>query len=293
MRKIFAFPVFVLFGVAFGQNVPTEKVTVKFSDPSKPGVLEANLMNGGISVEGYAGSEVVIEAVARTQKVSEDAREHDFEYEEENEENGENKNRDVSTRGLRKLSVTTTGLEVVEESNRMQVSVSSWMRTIDLKIKVPRKTSLELSTINSGNVEVTNVDGEVEVSNMNGKIKLANVGGTVVANATNGDVTVSLARVDAGKAMSFVSMNGDLDVTLPASTKALLKMKTEHGDIYSDFEITFDQQRRVRQEDNRNKGGRYELQIENVMLGSINGGGPEFRLETFNGNIYVRKMQAN
>ena len=43
-------------------------------------------------------------------------------------------------------------------------------------------------------------------------------------------------------------MNGEIDVTLPADIKANLKMKIDHGDIYTDFDVkvtndTFDHRR--------------------------------------------------
>ena len=37
--------------------------------------------------------------------------------------------------------------------------------------------------------------------------------------------------------MSFSTMNGDIDVSLPADTKARVKMKADNGEIYSDFEV--------------------------------------------------------
>lgn len=36
-------------------------------------------------------------------------------------------------------------------------------------------------------------------------------------------------------------------------------------------------------------GGKYRISLERAVIGSINGGGPEFNLQNFNGNIYIRK----
>ncbi len=37
--------------------------------------------------------------------------------------------------------------------------------------------------------------------------------------------------------MSFSTMNGDVDVTMPGDVKARVKLKSDNGEIYSDFEV--------------------------------------------------------
>jgi predicted membrane protein len=49
----------------------------------------------------------------------------------------------------------------------------------------------------------------------------------------NGDIEVALNRLG-NKPMSFSTMSGDVDVTLPADAKASLKMKTQTGEVYSE-----------------------------------------------------------
>src|ERR1022692_3731704 len=48
-----------LAGIA--QETP-DRVNVPLSDPSRPAVVHASLMNGGITVTGYNGKEVIVEA---------------------------------------------------------------------------------------------------------------------------------------------------------------------------------------------------------------------------------------
>ena len=59
-------------------------------------------------------------------------------------------------------------------------------------------------------------------------------------HALNGKVLVTLDKVTADKPMSFSSLNGDIDVTLPADMKARVKLKTDNGEVYSDFDIKVD-----------------------------------------------------
>jgi DUF4097 and DUF4098 domain-containing protein YvlB len=126
------------------------------------------------------------------------------------------------------------------------------------------------------------------VSNTNGGITLNNVAGTVNAGTTNGNVRASMTRVDAQKEMAFTSLNGVVDVTLPPSTKANLRMRSDNGDVYSDFDVQLAPAAPVVQE-SRSANGRYRISRNRSIVGAINGGGPEFELRTFNSNVYVRK----
>jgi hypothetical protein len=90
--------------------------------------------------------------------------------------------------------------------------------------------------------------------------------------------------------MSFTSLNGKIDVTLPADTKARVRLKTDNGAVYSDFDVKMepDASKPV-VEDNRGQGGKYRIKMDRSVYGSINGGGPEYRFETMNGNILIHK----
>jgi predicted membrane protein len=88
----------------------------------------------------------------------------------------------------------------------------------------------------------------------------------------NGKVTVALDKVAAGKAMSFSSMNGTIDVTLPADIKANLKMKVDNGDVYTDFDVKLTNDKFDTAETNTGRGVR--VRGNRTTYGTINGGGP-------------------
>jgi DUF4097 and DUF4098 domain-containing protein YvlB len=172
--------------------------------------------------------------------------------------------------------------------------------SVSITIQVPAATSLVLRAVNGGEVTVEGVTGSIEVNNVNGSIALTDVGGPVIAHATNGRVVATLKQVAAGKPMSFTSFNGNVDVTLPASAKANLKLRSDRGDVYTDFEVqTTQAPPRTQQGDSsRDRGrndsrgnARYRLEMDRSIYGTINGGGPDFELRTFNGNIYLRSAK--
>ena len=167
----------------------------------------------------------------------------------------------------------------------------SWDRAMEFIVEVPARTNLKLGLVNGGALLVENVDGDIETNNINGpSTTLTNVSGSVVANATNGKLVAVLTRVTAQKAMAFASLNGVVDVTLPASVRANVKLRSDQGDVFTDFDIQLTASKeQPAARDSRQSGGRYRLDIDRSLYGTINGGGPEFELRSFNGNVYLRR----
>jgi hypothetical protein len=189
--------------------------------------------------------------------------------------------------GLRRLS-QSGGLVIIEDNNQISVSANSPNREMDVELQVPTRVNLNLSAHNNGDIVVENADGDIEVTNHNGAITLNNVAGSVVANSHNGDVKVTLTRITTEKVMAFVSFNGDVDVTLPATAKANLKLRSDNGEIYTGFDVQVKGAAPPTTSGGPNGRGR-RIEINQSIYGTINGGGPEFELRTYNGNIYVRR----
>jgi hypothetical protein len=278
-------------------KIQTERRAIKFSDPSKPGLLKVDLLRGGVTVRGYNGNEVIIEAKVNPMKRVREERGERFEefeeYEEEElyEEEEEMEKKKRKTEGMKKIHSSTTGFEVIEKNNVMSVDVETLHGYVDLMIQVPFNTSLNLDCMSDGEIKVDQVNGEIEVDNMAGPITLKNISGTVVAHSMGDDITATFTEVKPGKLMAFSTMGGHIDITLPQTVKATLKMKTDRGEVYSDFDIRLEQKTEKKEEDARERGGRYRLRLESFLFGTINGGGTEIQMETFSGDIYIRKRK--
>jgi DUF4097 and DUF4098 domain-containing protein YvlB len=271
-----------LAGIAPAQENPVDRVTVQLTDPGKPASLSVGLVNGGITVTGYDGKEVIVETRTNIKKWKE--------FEEQDKDQDKNSGGNGKKSGLTKINVNSSSFSVVEYKNVIEIATDSWANAIDLVIKVPKNTSLSLSCINDGDIEVENITGEIEVSNINGAVTLLNVTGSVIASAHNKDLTVEFAGIDPDKDMSFSSFNGDVDVTFPASLKAVVKLKTTRGDIYTDFDVKETENAdRVVKKNERSSGGKYQVSVDRSFWGTINGGGQEIQFSNFNGDIYIRK----
>jgi hypothetical protein len=281
--------------IAQDEGLQLERRAIKFTDPSKPGLLKVEILRGGITVKGYSGKEVIIEAkvnpMMQVRKERGEEREELEQYVEEepyrHEEEMEKKKR--ATEGMKKIHSSTAGFEVVEENNIMRVESESIYNRVDLTIQVPFNTSLKLECMSVGEIKVDGVNGEIEVENIAGPVTLSNISGAVVAHSMGNDILATFTEVKPGKLMAFSTMAGHIDITLPQAVKATLKMKTDQGEIYSDFDIKLEQKAEKKEEDARNTGGKYRLRLESFLQGTINGGGTEIQIESFSGDIYIRK----
>ncbi|GAB3315315.1 hypothetical protein GCM10027299_04380 [Larkinella ripae] len=259
-----------------------EQLVVPLSDPGKPGSLQVHLINGSIRVTGYNGKEVVIDASNGAEPSGQDARPHGRRA-------NEGRSEELSA-GMKKLS-PRGGLDLTakENNNSIHLSTSSINRTTNLAIKVPQQFSLKVSTVNNGDVVIENVNGELEVKNVNGPVQLNNVSGSAVANSINGLVKATFRNVNADAPMAFSTLNGTIDVTFPANAKFNVKLKSDQGDIFSDFDVDVDKSQAKATRSNQD--GMYKVSIDDWVQGKVNGGGREVMMKNMHGNIYIRKAK--
>lgn len=269
---LLAFAMFLMcYSEGYTQN--GNEFTVPLSDPTKRGKIRAQINHGSVTVKGTARKDILVKY-----KTSSDDDEDD---------NNGNNNKNRTKDGLRRISGGGMDLEVTETGNTVTVHSGSWNNKLNLEIEVPSNMDVEAKTHNDGDIMIANIQGGVETTNHNGEITALNISGSVVATTYNGEVKVTFDKVTPDVPMSFTTYNGDVNVTFPSATKATLKMKTEHGDIYSDFDVVFKNSGPIQKTDN--KGGVYKVYIDDWKRGDINGGGPEITMKNYNGDIYVRK----
>jgi DUF4097 and DUF4098 domain-containing protein YvlB len=269
MRTLLSLVVACLLLVAIGE-AQADKVTVPLTDPARPALVKVSLLSGSITVSGYDGKDVIVEAKTRNE--------------------GETSSR---AGGMKRVPMTATGLSVEEENNQVEIGAQSVQRTIDLTIQVPRRASLNLKTVNNGDISVTGVDGEFDVNDVNGEVTLKNISGNAVAHALNGRLLVTFDRINPQKAMAFSSLNGDVDVTFPADLKANVSMASDRGDVFSDFDVQLETHAPAQTAvTGKREGGRFKVNVDKTVRGKINGGGQEIQFKNFNGNIYIRRAGA-
>ncbi|MDQ2772789.1 MAG: hypothetical protein M3Y54_20085 [Bacteroidota bacterium] len=123
--------------------------------------------------------------------------------------------------------------------------------------------------------------------------------GSAVATTLNGNLTTTFKTttfktttfksVANGTPMGFSNLNGKGDVTFPANVKAALKMNSERGEVFSDFDVALDSA--PAKVTRSSQHGLFGLSTDDWTYGKINGGGGKVMMKTMNGNVYLRKAK--
>lgn len=208
--------------LAAAQDSAANRTTVQFRDPAAAKKLEVSLMTAGanVTVRGVQRNDVLVDWSGnfRGQRGSAEP-----------------------PPGMHRIGGAGS-LDVTQDGNTVRVSGSRLFGGFgDINIQVPAQTSIVISMTLNGKVNVEDVAGEIEVNHLNGDITITNASGPVVAHSTNGKIVASLSKISPGKAMSFSTFNGKIDVTLPSDAKATLKARADNGDIFTDFDVKLEQ----------------------------------------------------
>lgn len=179
------------------------------------------------------------------------------------------------------------GLEISERDNRVSIDTDMPTNAISIVARVPRRAKLDLSTVNEGEIVVRDIVGDLQLENINGPITASNITGSVIAESVNDAIKVGLSGVAAGGATSLSSLNGDITLTLPAAARAEFHLDTAQGEITSDFELDIKPSKPLI-ERKEGRGG-VSVRMEDVVVATVNGGGPVIRVKTLNGSIKIAK----
>jgi hypothetical protein len=227
------------------------------------GRLEIKEVNH-VTVEGYAGSEIVF-----TSK-------------------NNDREKDERAKGLRAVSSlglednTGMGLSVVDKGGVIEVQQLKKMDGPEIVIKVPKGVivSYSHSSPYGDEVEFKNVESEIEVSTVHSGVILNNVTGPMTVKTVHGNIEGSL-NAAMKNPVSIVSVHGHVDIAFPVATKANLKLGTVYGEIFvdPDFKIEIEKS---------STGSMVKYSTDNVN-GKINGGGLDITLSSTHNNVYLRK----
>ncbi len=140
--------------------------------------------------------------------------------------------------------------------------------TVELVVQVPRQTKFTGWTVN-GAVEAQGLEGEVEAHTQNGAVRIETTG-VARASTVNGPIRAKIGAKSWSGTVALESVNGRLDVELPADIGAELRADTVHGSVRVGPKMD---------------AARVE---HNHVEGRLGKGGGELRLRTVNGPIDVR-----
>ncbi len=180
--------------------------------PAGPLAVDAGT-NGGIRVEGWDGSDILVRAVVQaTGRDEAEAKRRADQVE-------------IRAGGGR---VSATG----PETERRQ-----WW-SVSYRISVPRRTDLELNARNGG-ITIADVAGTIRFDTTNGGVRLSDLAGQVAGRTRNGGLRVMLGGTQwDGEGLNVETSNGGVTLSIPSSYNAQLETRTENGGFNFDYPLT-------------------------------------------------------
>jgi DUF4097 and DUF4098 domain-containing protein YvlB len=166
---------------------------------------------------------------------------------------------------------TQRGDIVIEDVGRTEVTVFSGDVQASAIAGNLRITAM------SGDIRIRQVTGDVEVKTVSGEIDLRDARSRYVRlGSTSGDVTFD-GTIDPAGRYELQTHSGDVDLTLPAGTGALLAVSTYSGSVESDIPLILQP----------GPHGRASSHGKEFTF-TLGRGGPRISAESFSGDISIR-----
>jgi len=185
--------------------------------------------------------------------------------------------------GLREISASgladNTGIGLSVRSNNGEKVISQVSRQSKQRylIKVPAGVSVyyEHSTYHGKDIKLEDIASEVEISANYNSVNIKNASGPLTINSVYGHIEADFDQLQENVILH--SVYDHVDIRLPASAKANVRLSTSYGKMYTDLDL----------ETNTKEGMRNIS--SNRITGLLNGGGVDLQLKATYDNIYLRK----
>ena len=267
------------------KSTETIKEEVQFNTSSKENVFYVDNMHGAIEVEGYNGKKIVIEVTKTiTGKTAEIVSKGKREI-----------NLKVQKKGNKIYAYSDSpytffDLESGEYNHRenwnSRRSRRKYEYSLDFKIKVPKNVSIDVSTVNDGDIYVQNIHGvTLSANNVNGAITLKNVSGATDVNALNKDINIVYTENPTSESW-YRSLNGDINIKFKEMLNANVSHRTMNGGFYTSYAVSNLAPKIVKEKLRKSKGIKYRVRSEGQF--KIGNGGVQLNFDQLNGDTIVK-----
>jgi DUF4097 and DUF4098 domain-containing protein YvlB len=145
---------------------------------------------------------------------------------------------------------------------------------VEYALTVPRGARLDKFELVNGGLEAEDLGGAVNASSVNGRIKVRGLSGGARLSVVNGHLEAAFDRLDEPKDVSLESVNGAIDLALPADASVTLDASTVSGSIDDDFGLPVT--------------GQF---VGHKLHGMLGDGRAQVRLSDVNGSIRIRRAR--
>lgn len=244
----------------------------EFDNSNIKAILVSNI-SGDITITGNASSSISVE------------------------ENIGEGNRDFKVRYLEKNDTLYIGVDDEELNIKTKSFPACFYRPIyhetrkqlrvDFNITVPENIIVKVSTVNDGEIQVSNFKNELWAYNINGGIYLTNVKEVRKAHTINGNVDIDFIG-NPTLPGRYYTLNGDINVNLLKGLNSDFAFKSFNGDFYTNIEQIQHKPSPIKKIKKRKKGKTTNIEVGNQTLMKVGNGGPLLDFETFNGDAIVK-----
>jgi len=242
-----------------------QEIVLPLSRPGEPGRLNLNTFRGSVEISGYDGNEVVVRYYGMADKRRE---------------------RQEPPEGMRRITEPAPGFEATENDNVVTIRSEAIWGATRFHIMVPQNFSVNINLVQADTLAISNVSGDLEINQVSGGVSLVDVSGAALVNTVNGNIVAVFENISTDKPMSFNTLTGDIDISFPSGSRFTTRLRSEFGEMFTDFDMDIREDASPRR---NNASHSLRIPVSETVVADVNGGGPEYRITTLRGNIYLRK----
>ena len=102
--------------------------------------------------------------------------------------------------------------------------------------------------------------------------------GNVIIESRHGSINATFNKLPENGRIHLKSSHDNVDVSIPASAKANIRLSSSHGAIYTNLDF-----------EQKTANGNLTAINPKKLNGTLNGGGTDLTIESTHDNIYLRK----
>tara|TARA_B100001250_G_C19680706_1_gene735714 strand:- start:71 stop:916 length:846 start_codon:yes stop_codon:yes gene_type:complete len=157
----------------------------------------------------------------------------------------------------------------------------------DFELEIPANSTLDVQTVDQGNVQITGIEGLISANNVNGDVTIKGARAIDEASTVNGDVDVFF-KSNPSTDGTYKTINGTINLYLMDQMNAKVSAKTMHGNLYSAFDYESIAPKLKKTTSKSDEATIYELDQSFAI--EIGQNGPLLSFETLNGDIYLKRQ---
>jgi hypothetical protein len=227
-------------------NTPSATETFSQSYPmSSDGTIRLENLNGLVEIIGWDRNEVHVEAVKTAPKAE-----------------------DLASIEVR-VDASYNRIAIKTAYDKKLTSVGVSRGDVRYILHVPADIHLEEIGVVNSEIRVRDVTGPVNLKTVNGRIEATGLAGSGRFESINGSVSAAYSRLTGIGALSFRTVNGRCDLTVPKGAVYHISSKSVNGGVRADTPV------------------KMEKSASGLFSGSSGSGGPEIDFNSVNGELAI------